>query len=212
MCAAYASALDASVLVLNKLYMPVQIVRARRAFKLLCREAAEVIAIEEDRFEAHDFDSWLELSALRAEFPDEDDGNDYVRTVSLEIRVPRIIRLLVYDRLPRRAVKFNRRNLYARDENRCQYCGRRFPTSELTLDHVVPRSRGGESSWANLVCCCVGCNTRKGGRLPVEAGMHLVRRPYKPRRSPLIRLTVRDERYKSWRHFVDDAYWSVELK
>jgi 5-methylcytosine-specific restriction endonuclease McrA len=199
------------VLVLNKLYMPVQIVRVRRAFKLLCREAAEVIAIEDDRFEAHDLDSWLELSALRHEFPD-DDGHDYVRTVSLDIRVPRIIRLLVYDRLPQRAVKFNRRNLYARDENRCQYCGRRFPTSELSLDHVVPRSRGGKSTWRNLVCCCVACNTRKGGRLPREAGMHLVRHPFKPRRSPVIRLTIRDERYKSWRHFVDEAYWSVELK
>ncbi|MFW6161938.1 MAG: HNH endonuclease [Planctomycetota bacterium] len=212
MSAAAASALDASVLVLNKLYMPVQIVRARRAFKLLCREAAEVIAIEEDRFEAHDFDSWCELSALRAEFADRNDPHDYVRTVNLDIRVPRIIRLLVYDRLPRRAVKFNRRNLYARDENRCQYCGKRFHTSELTLDHIVPRSRGGKSTWTNLVCCCVACNTRKGGRLPVEASMALIRRPFKPRRSPVIRLTIRDERYKSWRHFVDEAYWSVELK
>ena len=210
MCAAVASALDASVLVLNKLYMPVQIVGARRAFGLLCREVAEVISIEENRFEAHDLDSWVELSALRDLFPDDD--HDYVRTVRLEVRVPKIIRLLIYDRLPQRAVKFNRRNLYARDESRCQYCGRRYPTSELTLDHVVPRSRGGSSTWSNLVCCCVGCNSRKGGRLPEEANMRLVREPFKPRRSPLIRLTVRDERYKSWRHFVDEAYWSVELK
>jgi 5-methylcytosine-specific restriction endonuclease McrA len=210
MCAAVASALDESVLVLNKLYMPIQIVRARHAFGLLCREAAEVIAIEDNRFESHDFDSWIELSALRDAFPDDD--HDYVRTVSVEIRVPKIIRLLVYDRLPERAVKFNRRNLYARDESRCQYCGRRFPTSELTLDHVVPRSRGGASTWTNLVCCCVACNSRKGGRLPEEAGMRLTRRPFKPRRSPLIRLRIRDEKYRSWRHFVDEAYWSVELK
>lgn len=212
MCAAVAGALDSNVLVLNKLYLPIHIVKARRAFALLCREVAEVISIEENRFETHDFESWIELSALRAAFPDEDDGHDYVRTVSLEIRVPRIIRLLVYDRLPKRAVKFNRRNLYARDESHCQYCGRRFPTPELTLDHVVPRSRGGSSTWANLVCCCVACNSRKGGRLPEEAGMRLIRSPFKPRRSPLIRITIRDERYKSWRHFVDDAYWSVELK
>jgi len=211
MASVAASALDANVLVLNKLYMPIHIVRARRAFGLLCREVAEVISIEENRFETHDFDSWVELSALRDQFP-EDDGHDYVRAVNFEIRVPKIIRLLVYDRLPQRAVKFNRRNLYARDENRCQYCGRRFPTSELSLDHVVPRSRGGTSTWTNLVCCCVGCNSRKGGRLPEEAGLKLVRKPYKPRRSPLIRLTIRDEKYKSWRHFVDEAYWSVELK
>ncbi|MFW6107420.1 MAG: HNH endonuclease [bacterium] len=210
MAAATASALNSSVLVLNKLYLPIHIVRARRAFAMLCREVAEVVLVEEDRFETHDFESWCELSALREQFADDD--HEYVRTVSLDIRVPKIIRLLVYDRLPQRAVKFNRRNLYARDENRCQYCGRRFPTSELSLDHVVPRSRGGRSTWGNLVCCCVSCNVRKGGRLPAEAGLKLVRRPFKPRRSPIIRLTIRNEKYRSWRHFVDEAYWSVELK
>ena len=210
MSAVAVSALDSSVLVLNKLYLPIHIVSARRAFSLLCRDVAEVVCLEEDRFETHDFESWIELSAMRDQFPDDD--HDYVRTVSLEIRVPRIIRLLIYDRLPERAVKFNRRNIYARDESRCQYCGRRFSTSELSLDHVVPRSRGGTSTWDNLVCCCVACNARKGGRLPREARMRLIRRPYKPKRSPLIRLTIRDEKYKSWRHFVDEAYWSVELK
>ena len=111
-----------------------------------------------------------------------------------------------------RFVKFNRRNIYARDENRCQYCGRRFSTSELTLDHVVPRTLGGGATWTNLVCCCVKCNSRKGGRTPVEAGMRLTRKPFKPRRSPIIRLTIRNEKYRSWRHFVDEAYWDVELK
>ena len=211
MCAALASALDASVLVLNKLYLPIHIVPARRAFGLLCREVAEVVWIEDNRFETHDFESWRELSALRDAFPDGDDG-DYVRAVNFEIRVPKIVRLLVYDRLPQRAVKFNRRNIYARDENRCQYCGKRFHTSELTLDHVIPRSRGGTSTWANLVCCCVACNARKGGRIPADARIKLIRKPFKPRRSPLIRLTIRDEKYRSWRHFVDEAYWSVELK
>ena len=210
MSAIAADALDANVLVLNKLYLPIHIVSARRAFALLCREVAEVISFEEDRFETHSFESWRELSALRDQFPDDD--HDYVRAVNFEIRVPKIIRLLIYDRLPERAVKFNRRNVYARDESRCQYCGKRFPTSELTLDHVVPRSRGGASTWENLVCCCVACNMRKGGRLPEEAHLKLIRKPYKPRRSPLIRLTIQNEKYRSWRHFVDDAYWSVELK
>jgi 5-methylcytosine-specific restriction endonuclease McrA len=171
---------------------------------------AEVVCLEEDRFETHNLESWCELSALRSQFPNDD--HDYVRTMRFEIRVPKIIRLLVYDRLPERAVKFNRRNIYARDESRCQYCGKKFPTSELTLDHVVPRARGGASTWENLVCCCVACNARKGGRMPEQAGLRLVRKPYKPRRSPLIRLSIRDEKYRSWRHFVDEAYWSVELK
>lgn len=210
MSAAVASALDSNVLVLNKLYLPIHVVDVRRAFALLCRDVAEVVCLEDDRFETHNLESWCQVSALRSRFADED--QDYVRTVSLQILVPRIIRLLVYDRLPERAVKFNRRNIYARDESRCQYCGKRFPTSELTLDHVVPRARGGASTWDNLVCCCVACNIRKGGRLPEQASMKLVRKPYKPKRSPLIHLTIRDRRYRSWRHFVDEAYWSVELK
>jgi 5-methylcytosine-specific restriction endonuclease McrA len=190
--------------------VPIHVISARRAFSLLCRDVAEVVSIESDRFEAYDFESWVELSALRAAFPDDD--HDYVRAVSFEVRVPKILRLLIYDRLPERAVKFNRRNVYARDEGHCQYCGKRFPTTELTLDHVVPRSRGGGSTWDNLVCCCVACNTRKGGRLPEEAGLRLVRKPYKPRRSPLINLRIRSEKYRSWRHFVNEAYWNVELK
>ena len=210
MCAAPASALDASVLVLNKLYLPIHVVPARRAFALLCREVAEVVSFEDNRFETYDFASWRDLSSMRDEFPDDD--HDYVRAVSFEIRVPKILRLLFYSRLPERAVKFNRRNVYARDENLCQYCGQRFHTSELTLDHVVPRSRGGGATWGNLVCCCVRCNTRKGGRLPAEAHMALIRQPVKPRRSPLIRISIRDEKYRSWRHFVEEAYWSVELK
>ena len=74
-------------------------------------------------------------------------------------------------------MKLNRRNLYARDANRCQYCGQRFPTKELTIDHIVPRMIGGEHSWQNLVCACVKCNARKGGRTPVQAKMRLVRGP-----------------------------------
>ena len=126
-------------------------------------------------------------------------------------RKARVIRLLVYDRLPKRNVRFNRRNLYARDDARCQYCGKHFPFQELTLDHVIPRHQGGKSTWENLVCCCVRCNVRKGGRRPEQASMKLIRAPRKPRRSPVIQIKLRSKRYESWRHFISDAYWSVEL-
>ena len=150
------SALDSSVLVLNRNYTAIQITTARRAFCLLFKEAAEVIAFDDDNtMSAYDIHSWMELTALRRNFPPDDQDEEYVRTVSFDIRVPKIIRLLIYDRLPRQQVKFNRRNIFARDGNRCQYCGRRRPTSELSLDHVVPRSRGGDASWENIVCACV---------------------------------------------------------
>ncbi|HUU68710.1 MAG TPA: HNH endonuclease [Planctomycetota bacterium] len=205
------SALDSSVLVLNRNYMAVHVTTVKRAFCLLFKEAAEVISFNDDNtMNAYDIRSWVELTALRRNFAQHEDG-EYVHTVSLEIRVPKIIRLLFYDRLPRKQVKFNRRNIFARDGNRCQYCGRRRPTPELSLDHIIPRSRGGQATWANIICCCTECNVRKGGRTPKEAGMRLIRHPYKPRRSPLIRVRIQSDKYKSWRHFVDDAYWSVTL-
>jgi 5-methylcytosine-specific restriction endonuclease McrA len=203
-------ALDASVLVLNKCYLAVHIIPVRRAFCLLFKELAEVITLDDGRYLSHDFDSWRAVSEARARFKDPDD--DYIRTIHFEIQVPRVIRLLTYDRLPRTRVKFNRRNIFARDGNRCQYCGRRFPTGELSLDHVMPRSRGGGTDWENIVCACVRCNVRKGGRTPAEAGMRLTKPPIKPKTSPTLGLKLANRKYQSWKTFLDDAYWTVELK
>ncbi len=204
-------ALDASVLVLNKLFMAIHIISVRRAFCLLCKDLAEVVSLEEGTFATYDFATWRELSEFRArEFRQEND--DWVRTVSTEIQVPRVIRLMGYDRLPKQTVKFNRRNIFARDNNQCQFCGKKFPTSELSLDHVTPRSQGGTSTWENIVCACVGCNVRKGGRTPKQANMHLIRKPEKPKRSPMLNLKLSNSKYQSWKTFLDNAYWSVELK
>jgi 5-methylcytosine-specific restriction endonuclease McrA len=205
------SALDASVLVLNKLFMAVHIISVRRAFCLLCKDLAEVVSLEDGQYATYDFETWREVSEYRAQnFRREDD--DWVRTVSTQIQVPRVIRLLGYEKLPKATVKFNRRNIFARDNNQCQYCGRKFPTTELSLDHIIPRSQGGQSTWENIVCACVSCNVRKGGRTPKQAHMSLIRKPEKPKRSPLLNLKLTHSKYQSWRTFLDNAYWSVELK
>lgn len=204
------TALDASVLVLNKCYMAVHVISVRRAFCLLFKEMAEVVTLDDGRYLSHDFQSWREVSEARARFKDPDD--DFIRTIHFEIQVPRVIRLLTYDRLPRTTIKFNRRNIFARDGNRCQYCGKRFPTGELSLDHVMPRSRGGGTDWENIVCACVKCNVRKGGRTPSEAGMRLTKPPVKPKTSPTLGLKLANRKYQSWKTFLDDAYWTVELK
>src|SRR5437899_5420803 len=146
-------ALGANVLVLNKYYQAIRVINVKRAFSLLCRELAEVIHIETDsagksQWQNLNFTDWQELSQLKAEF--EPDGFDWIHTVRFQIAVPRIIRLLGYDKLPRQDVKFNRRNIYARDGSKCQYCGKKMPTTELSLDHVVPKSQGGKSSWENI--------------------------------------------------------------
>ena len=213
--AGVAPALSANVLVLNKYYQAIRVINVKRAFSLLCRELAEVIHIETDdagkaQWQNLDFTEWQELSALKKEF--QPSGFDWIHTVRFQIAVPRIIRLLGYDKLPRQDVKFNRRNIYARDSNKCQYCGKKFSTTELSLDHVVPKSQGGRATWDNIVCCCVKCNVRKGGRTPDQAHMHLITKPVKPKRSPVINVRLADEKYSSWKQFLDTAYWTVELK
>ena len=205
-----ADPLSASVLVLNRLYMAVHVVNVRRAFGLLCRDLAEVVHLEEGQYANYNFESWREISEMKAQFkaPHE----DWIKAVNFEIQVPRVIRLMFYDRVPKQSVRFNRRNIFARDGNRCQYCGRRFATSELSLDHVVPRSRGGDTNWENIVCCCVKCNVKKGGRTPAEAHLTLVKHPVKPKRSPLLSVKLGNPKYQSWKTFLDAAYWSVDLK
>lgn len=202
--------LNAKVLVLNKAFAAVRVVSARRAFCLLVRNIAEVVHVEDGKYLNYDFESWCEIAELQKQF--ERERHDWVRTMRAEIAVPRIIRLLGYDRLPAQIVKLNRRNLFARDRNTCQYCGRHFPTSELSIDHVIPRMQGGQDTWENLVCACIKCNARKGGRTPEQASMKLIRRPVRPRRNPLVTLRLGSEKYQSWKAFLDNAYWSVELR
>jgi len=190
--------------------MPIRIISVKRAFSLLFRDLVEVLHIEDGQYLSYDFDSWLEISELRREF--EPHEHDWISTVRFDAAVPRIVRLVFYDRLPKQEVKFNRRNIFARDSNRCQYCGKKFSTSDLSLDHVIPRSRNGCSSWENIVCCCLKCNVKKGGRTPAEANMRLIVEPVKPKRSPVLSIKLTDGRYASWKQFLDHAYWNVELK
>jgi 5-methylcytosine-specific restriction endonuclease McrA len=204
------SALSCSVLVLNRLYMAVHVVNVRRAFGLLCREMAEVIHLEEGNFATYSFDLWREMSELRAD--EKRPNDDWIRSVNFEIQVPRVIRLLKFDRLPRQKLHLNRRNVLARDGHLCQYCGRHLPTHLLSIDHVVPRSRGGETTWENVVCACLACNVKKGGRTPHEARMKLIQTPVRPKRNPLLLLRLNNPKYEGWRTWLESASWDVGTK
>ena len=137
------------VLVLNSSYEPINVCAARRALVLVLKGVAAA----------------------------EEHGSGQVHSPRHAIRVPSVIRLLEYRRIPHQTRSLSRKNILMRDRYTCQYCHRVMPSGELTLDHVVPRSRSGETAWENLVACCHPCNNRKGNRTPEEAGMKLARMP-----------------------------------
>ena len=195
------SPLDGSVLVLNRFYMAVHVVSVRRSLVLLYRDLAEVIHVENGQYFNYDFESWLELSEFISADPENaaNETMDWIRSVNFSIQVPRVVRLNFYDKVPQLTLRFNRRNLFARDGNLCQYCGKVFPLSQLSFDHVDPRSRGGKTTWENVVCCCLKCNTRKGDRTPEQAGMKLIRKPVRPRQNPLLSVKMNNPKYASWK-------------
>ena len=182
--------LESNVLVLNSGYSAIRITSARRAFVLLIREAAEVVTSDDGRFRTYDLAAWILWSELvRSSGTGNGYGNgheppDWVHTPRLAIAVPRVIRLLHYTGRPQREVRLTRRNIHARDSFRCHYCGQRFTTRDLTVDHIVPRSQGGRDTWDNLVSACVPCNSRKGGRTPQGANMRLRRTPHQAAHQP----------------------------
>ncbi len=195
--------LNSSVLVLNRSYLPVHVTSARRAFTLLYQGIARVV---NEQYQTFDFEAWRQLAVAR--------DAEAIGTPGGLIRIPRVIVLIAFDRLPKRHVRFSRINLMARDNFQCQYCGDRPQRAELNLDHVVPRSLGGRSTWENVVTSCVDCNRMKGGRTPKQAHVKLLRKPERPRWTPLANLMWSSVRYQEWRPFlsvVDASYWNVEL-
>jgi len=194
--------LNSSVLVLNRLYQPVHVTSVRRAFSLLYQGIAKAI---DDQYKLYEFSDWAALSASE---------HDSVATVNKRIRVPRVLVLSAYEHLPKGRVRFSRLNIYARDGDTCQYCGRKLARSELNLDHIIPRSQGGKTSWENVVCSCVPCNLKKGGRTPEQANMRLLKKPLRPRWTPFFRGSAKRITYREWLPFLtlaEASYWNVEL-
>jgi 5-methylcytosine-specific restriction endonuclease McrA len=166
--------MDGVVLVLNQSYEPLNVCNLPRAFRLVFGQKAEVLEYD----------------------------HQVIRTPRQEYRAPSVIRLQHQIRRPRPRVKLTRREVFARDGYACQYCGRQ--TNDLTLDHVVPRHRGGTHTWDNLVTACKACNHRKGGKFLDEAKLRLPRRPVEPRCDVYSLFTpyLRDDRNENWRSYL----------
>lgn len=193
------------VLVLNKNFYAIQITSWRRAIGLLYLEHASVV--DED-YRTYDFSDWCEMSRYMNNHP-----SGFVRTPTMRLAIPEVIALKLYDRLPAAEVKFTRKNIYEHYNYKCCYCGKKFPTSELNLDHVVPRSKGGKTTWDNIVTSCIKCNIKKGNNLPSESGMKLIIAPSKPKWSGAFSLVLRSniKIKSSWQKFIDNVYWNIEL-
>lgn len=194
------SALSHPVLVLNRSWIAINVVNVARALILLWNETAQ--AVDPQTYQTYDWGDWASLR------PDDDELA--VNAVSLRLCVPEVITLIRYDRLPNGEVTLSRRNIHKRDKFTCQYCGAQPGGEELTIDHILPCSRGGGTTWTNCVLACLECNKRKDNRTPKEAKMRLKKKPTKPIWSPLYSLTVLP--IESWKKFISEAYWQVELE
>lgn len=192
------SGLKYRVLVLNRLWQAVNIVGVQRSFSLLLQDHAQVIHTGDENFRIMDSTEWLALSEL--EVPNDNEA--YVQTVRMRIRVPKVLLLRNYDQLPVQEVRFSRESLFERDNHRCQYCGNAFEEMHLNMDHVIPRDRGGRTSWENIVTSCIKCNTRKANRLPHQADMHLIKKPERPKWRPFISSLIGQDYDSDWDNFI----------
>lgn len=191
--------LQRPTLVLNKHWIPVGVRPVNRALCMVWGETAKIV--NPDDYSQLTWQDWMAITPA--------DGDEYIQCVGRRIKLPEVITLSNYASVPTRAISFSRRNLFNRDKHICQYCGKHPGSDSLTVDHVMPKSRGGDSSWTNCVLACIDCNFRKANRTPEEAGMKLRRQPVKPKWNPGFHNT---RMIPSWEKFVSEMYWNVELE
>ena len=192
--------LQRPTLVLNRNWQPVNVATVARALLMVWNESARVVDPQD--YQLYSWADWEKLSPARDE--------PFVQAVRQRLRIPEVVTLTEFDRLPSAAVTFSRRNVFKRDRFTCQYCNQQPGSDELTIDHVIPRAQGGESTWVNCVLACLDCNSRKADRTPEQAKMALRRRPFRPNWRPLY--SSHALRMDSWSKFISEAYWNAELE
>ena len=183
--------LNSSVLVLNRSYLPIHVTSVGRAFSLIYREVARAV---NEHYETFDFEEWTQIAVST--------NGAAIGTVRGPVLVPRVIVLMSFDRIPKRHLRYSRVNVFARDKYTCQYCGVEPPRGQLNLDHVIPRSLGGRTTWENVVCSCVACNRKKGGRTPTQAMLRVRRSQQRTRWTTLMTLMPSSVRYNECRPFL----------
>jgi len=192
--------LQRPTLVLNRNWQPINVATVARALIMLWNDSAQIV--DPVDYQLYDWSDWSRM------IPDRDEP--FIQSVRQRIRIPEVIALTKFDAMPTQTVTFSRRNVFKRDKMTCQYCGKQPGSKELTIDHVVPRAKGGLSTWTNCVLACIDCNSKKADRTPAQAHMKLRKEPVRPAWKPIY--ADRMNRVKSWSKFISEAYWIVELE
>ncbi len=191
--------LKEKVLVLNRYYQAIQVTTVQRAICHLVKGSAKVITPD---WTTHTLEEWV----LACRFYVSNGNGRVIHSPSLSFLAPEAIYLVKFDRLPRLEVVFSRANLLVRDQYTCQYCGKSVKNpKDRTIDHIIPRSRGGKTVWENVVLCCRKCNLRKGDRTPEEAGMKLLKKPKPPAWESIFMEDFPQDKRKTWQQFLDFA-------
>lgn len=199
-----ASVLKRPTLVLNSRWQPIQVTSVKEAIGLVAKGSAKII--DPTDFSTLDLVTWNDVSRSREKHEDA-----VIRSQRLALVPPEVIVLSKYEGQGEKSVVFSRKNLFKRDKYTCMYCGVQPGPEELTIDHVMPKSRGGTSTWENCVLACVECNKTKANRTPAEAGMKMRKTPKKPSWKTLAHVNPR-ERKESWEQFLSRSYWEIELE
>lgn len=186
------------ILVLNRLWQAVNICGIKRGFNLLMQDHAQVIYAGDGSFRVLNAEQWVQLNL--EEPPRENEA--CVQTVRMRMRIPKVLLLRYFDKMPLKDVKFNRENIYRRDSYRCQYCGETFSPEQLNIDHVIPREQGGQTSWENIVTSCITCNSRKANRMPHQANMKVLKRPQRPNMRPFDASDISGSGDPEWDYFL----------
>ena len=232
--------LNDNVLVLNRCWTAINVCAARDAYTLMFKTAETKVAdpvtneeksvivpharaiVKDGDFQIYDFQEWLlysedwmeKLATLSESERMAQLEKESIGLVKGRVRIPRVVLLTLYDKLPHKEVRFTRHSVYERDRYTCQYCDHRFGKGnarQLNMDHVIPRERGGTTTWENIVTACIPCNTKKANRTPSESGMKLLRTPAKPKWRTFVNVPFEHVMHEQWADFMDVVNWKVEV-